>query len=761
LLFSPALFAATLVVDDDMVQCPAAGYSTISAAVAAAAATDTIQVCDGTYTEGTIVVNKALTIDGINRDATIVNVASSGTFGFHIQSSDVTISDLVIQDAGGAVSGANGIRYESASALNNEVVSNVVFRDFLDGSARGIEVHDATMNDLTVQDSIFQNNLYGIRMSSNSDVDGFILSDNTFSAPANANDFTRIGVYQANDGQTSTFRDLQATGNSFTNFSLAGMFIEEIRDSTIDGNDFIGNYTGIILNKVNLNGGLAVSNVDITGNTFTNNTGRAIFLASTQVGLGAGVVIDGNFINVDVGTLLGPTNRGAITTNLGGALTHELLTISGNTFDFTGTFTTATTTWGVNLIGDGPVLITGNDFDGNDVVSTGTPPFAAIYITSNHATFGARNDAVTITCNEIVDFVHGITVYDAVGAAPGGLPPGVAVDVHTNNITGNSAYGIYNDGTSEVIDAELNWWGAADGPSGAGPGSGDAISANVDADPWLSGPQSNCIALSITKTDDPDPVTPGQTLTYTITVTNDGVGAADNVVVADTLPPTLTGVTTTGCAEDPNGGATCTLGTIAGNSSDSYTISGTVSPASPALLTNTASVSATGAPTDAYDDTAVAETTVNVAADLDLAKVLVTGGPYEVGDAITFRFDVTNNGPSDATGVVVSDPLPNGLQFVSSGCATEAGGTVTWNAGTVTSGSTVSCEFVVQITASGSFTNTATVTASSPADPDGAASGTVAFAVIAEIPVAGRTGLLLMIALLGVGGAWIMTRVRM
>ena len=36
-----------------------------------------------------------------------------------------------------------------------------------------------------------------------------------------------------------------------------------------------------------------------------------------------------------------------------------------------------------------------------------------------------------------------------------------------------------------LLDAEDNWWGAPDGPSFVGPGTGDAVSANVDFDPWL------------------------------------------------------------------------------------------------------------------------------------------------------------------------------------------------------------------------------------------------------------------------------------
>ena len=54
------------------------------------------------------------------------------------------------------------------------------------------------------------------------------------------------------------------------------------------------------------------------------------------------------------------------------------------------------------------------------------------------------------------------------------------------------------------------------------------------------------------------------------------------------------------------------------------------------------------------------------------------------GDTITFTVTLTNNGPDDATGVTLVDPLPTGLTFVS---ATPPGTynslTGLWTVGTV------------------------------------------------------------------------------
>lgn len=69
------------------------------------------------------------------------------------------------------------------------------------------------------------------------------------------------------------------------------------------------------------------------------------------------------------------------------------------------------------------------------------------------------------------------------------------VNVNDNNIESNAA-GLTNVAPAEV-DATRNWWGHASGPSGEGGrinpagitiGKGDAVSINVNWDPWLPKP---------------------------------------------------------------------------------------------------------------------------------------------------------------------------------------------------------------------------------------------------------------------------------
>lgn len=60
-----------------------------------------------------------------------------------------------------------------------------------------------------------------------------------------------------------------------------------------------------------------------------------------------------------------------------------------------------------------------------------------------------------------------------------------------NNCLAGNSPGFKND-TGSLATFEQNWWGAASGPSGAGSGSGDSVSTDVDFTPWATTPQPIC-----------------------------------------------------------------------------------------------------------------------------------------------------------------------------------------------------------------------------------------------------------------------------
>ncbi len=90
------------------------------------------------------------------------------------------------------------------------------------------------------------------------------------------------------------------------------------------------------------------------------------------------------------------------------------------------------------------------------------------------------------------------------------------------------------------------------------------------------------------------------------------------------------------------------------------------------------------------------------------------------GTNVTYTVVATNNGPTTATGVAVSDPVPANSTFVSAGagCA-QAAGIVTCTAGTLAPGASQAFSITVKAGSGGSIVNTATVSGAQ-ADPNGA-----------------------------------------
>jgi parallel beta-helix repeat protein len=89
----------------------------------------------------------------------------------------------------------------------------------------------------------------------------------------------------------------------------------------------------------------------------------------------------------------------------------------------------------------------------------------------------ALSENVTVTGNTFTGNNLGIYVFDTQRTLTG-------ITVNFNNVAGNFWYGVWNEG-GQTLDATKNWWGAANGPGGRGPGGGDDISTKVLYSPWL------------------------------------------------------------------------------------------------------------------------------------------------------------------------------------------------------------------------------------------------------------------------------------
>jgi uncharacterized repeat protein (TIGR01451 family) len=102
---------------------------------------------------------------------------------------------------------------------------------------------------------------------------------------------------------------------------------------------------------------------------------------------------------------------------------------------------------------------------------------------------------------------------------------------------------------------------------------------------------SDIADLAVTKTDSPDPVTVGATLTYTIVVTNNGPQEATNVFLSDRLPShsDFVSATATGArCEGRGNNVSCNLGNLAKAATATVTI--VVRPTRAGTLENSASV---------------------------------------------------------------------------------------------------------------------------------------------------------------------------
>ncbi|MEM8962280.1 MAG: SdrD B-like domain-containing protein [Acidobacteriota bacterium] len=144
------------------------------------------------------------------------------------------------------------------------------------------------------------------------------------------------------------------------------------------------------------------------------------------------------------------------------------------------------------------------------------------------------------------------------------------------------------------------------------------------------------VDLAITKDDAIDPLPGGQNQIYTITVENLGPADSTDVVVTDVLPVGTTLVETVGCAEDPSGAPTCSLGDLAIGGMTSFTLEVSIDPEPPASITNTASVAATEVDIEGSNDSDSESTALdNVPPTVVLVDTFPTTADAELTDCET------------------------------------------------------------------------------------------------------------------------------
>ncbi len=255
--------------------------------------------------------------------------------------------------------------------------------------------------------------------------------------------------------------------------------------------------------------------------------------------------------------------------------------------------------------------------------------------------------------------------------------------------------------------------------------------------------------LTIQKTPDQETVIAGDPLsyTYTITVKNNSTRyGADEVLVTDAWPGGLTqGMITPsqGTYSSSGGDFSWNVGSIAAGGiatlTVAYTVPSSALPSSPTQqYINKATVTSPSDTESPHSD--IAETTVVTSASLKVVKddglVTVVAGDPTVR---TYTITVTNNGLSDAQGVVVTDTWPAAFQ---QGSVTPLQGSVvpgpgsnfTWTIPTIVKGATATLTATYTVPSgavAGPVVNRVDVTSSTPNPGDTQASDTTTVVVSA------------------------------
>jgi len=524
------------------------------------------------------------------------------------------------------------------------------------------------------------------------------------------NNFDNRGIHVASASNTiaGNWIGLDIDGVTAAGNNTQGLFLTGAGD-----NNTIGGTVAADRNVISANTqGIHVrgdNNVIIGNYVGTNSAGAVAGVGNTSQGIRLNTNANNNMIGgtaaADANIIAGNSNDGIDHRSTGTANSFLRNSIHSNSLR------------GIDLANDG---VATNGADGVTANDAGDPDLGANNLLNFPVITSASETAGTLNVNFDLDVPAGnyrIEFFtNPSGADPSGNGEG---EVYQSTVTiAHGGTGVESfshsfagsDGDILTVTATEEFGGP---PFGATSEFSAAFTAASGAD------------MALTKTDSADPVPLSSPFTYTLTATNNGPDTANNVTIVDTLPADVSFESATpsqgSCLHtgEPTGGTvTCTLGTILNAANATVDINVTA-PITAGGINNSATVSADEADPVAGNNTANEPTTiVDPQANLRVTQV-DSLDPNGVNLPHTYTVTVTNQGPSDGTGVTLVDTLDAAVVYVSAtpsqGACLEAAGVVTCTLGALANGTSATVDIVVTLPGTPqTVTNTAVVSGTEP-----------------------------------------------
>ncbi len=304
---APAAQAAQWTVDDDRGDCPAAQFTSVQAAIDAAAAGDTIAICPGTYREGTgdiasnaLTIPKSVTLKGAGADLVSIRPKLSGAGQIAEASQDIRngVGDIIAVRGGAALPitvDISGVTVDGAGVFAE---AGVVYLD-AQGTIYRSRVTNVVTSELAADSGLpgaYRGGQFGYGIAqvtaNTSSPQGATTRTLTISQ-TRVERYNRVGVLI--DGAT----------NDLAPYSASGV----VNRGVLSNNAIVGR---LVCTNFTTNGNCSSSGSP--GNNLTT-TGPLFGQDGVRVTAGASVALTGNTISQNLVHGVGAPTRGAATNN--------------------------------------------------------------------------------------------------------------------------------------------------------------------------------------------------------------------------------------------------------------------------------------------------------------------------------------------------------------------------------------------------------------------------------------------------------------